>query len=113
MKESLAIWAGMPLAQGSLQLKKGGKSMIASLTRSVLAGAIVGLLAVPAWAMSSSKIIKVQEALKEKGDNPGPADGIMGKKTRSALKAFQKANGLKATGTLDDQTAAKLGVSKP
>jgi len=87
--------------------------MISSLTRKVLAGAIVVLLAGPAWAMANEKIVKVQEALKEKGDNPGPADGIMGKQTRAAVKKFQKANGLKATGTVDDQTAEKLGVQKP
>jgi peptidoglycan hydrolase-like protein with peptidoglycan-binding domain len=87
--------------------------MIASFTKKILLATIVLALAAPLWAMSSSHIIKVQEALKEKGDNPGPADGIMGKKTRSALKSFQKANGLKATGTLDDQTAEKLGVPKP
>ncbi len=87
--------------------------MIASFTKKILLATIVLALAAPVWAMSSSHIIKVQEALKDKGDNPGPADGIMGKKTRSALKSFQKANGLKATGTLDDQTAEKLGVPKP
>ena len=55
---------------------------------------------------------EVQEALKAKGNDPGPIDGRMGPKTRAALKAFQEANGLKATGQLDDQTADKLGVSK-
>lgn len=31
----------------------------------------------------------------------------------AALKAFQKASGLKETGELDVQTAEKLGVAKP
>jgi peptidoglycan hydrolase-like protein with peptidoglycan-binding domain len=55
---------------------------------------------------------EVQEALKAKGNDPGPIDGRMGPKTRAALKAFQEANSLKATGELDNQTAEKLGVDK-
>lgn len=38
------------------------------------------------------------------------ADGLMGKKTRHALKDFQKKNGLKASGRLDKATKAKLGL---
>jgi peptidoglycan hydrolase-like protein with peptidoglycan-binding domain len=56
---------------------------------------------------------KLQEALKAKGHDPGPIDGIIGPKTRSALSAFQEASGIKGTGRLDDQTAEKLGVGKP
>ena len=59
------------------------------------------------------EIRKLQEALKADGEDPGSIDGFMGKKTRAALKAFQKANGLKASGRLDDQTAEKLHVQKP
>ncbi|MBI4527753.1 MAG: peptidoglycan-binding protein [Deltaproteobacteria bacterium] len=64
-------------------------------------------------ARGSEETKKVQEALKAKGQDPGPIDGIMGPKTRNALKAYQEASGLKATGRLDDQTAEKLGVEKP
>ena len=39
------------------------------------------------------------------------ADGVMGKKTRHALKDYQKKNGLKASGRLDKATKAKLGLS--
>ena len=55
---------------------------------------------------------KAQEALKAKGNDPGPIDGKMGPKTRAAIKAFQEANGMKGTGQLDAQTAEKLGVGK-
>ncbi len=101
--------------------------------RNVLAGALVLALALPGRAAEEKKaapakeekvekkapakgteeIKKVQEALKAKGHDPGPIDGVMGPKTRAALKAFQKASALKETGELDVQTAEKLGVGKP
>ena len=59
---------------------------------------------------SSENIKQVQEALKNKGHDPGPADGVMGPKTQQALRAFQKDSGMQATGRLDDKTASALGV---
>ncbi|MGE5305278.1 MAG: peptidoglycan-binding domain-containing protein [Alphaproteobacteria bacterium] len=104
--------------------------MIAKSTGYLLASVIALGLAQPAFATDQAKeaapkvekaeharvhkgseeIVKVQEALKAKGEEPGSIDGIMGKKTRAALKKFQEQNKLKATGTLDQQTAEKLGV---
>jgi peptidoglycan hydrolase-like protein with peptidoglycan-binding domain len=51
-----------------------------------------------------------QQALKDKGHDPGAVDGVMGPKTRSALKDFQKTEGIKDTGRLDQDTMSKLGV---
>jgi peptidoglycan hydrolase-like protein with peptidoglycan-binding domain len=59
--------------------------------------------------VSAEHIKKAQEALKSKGLNPG-SDGKMDEKTQQALRDFQKVNNLPATGVLDEQTAAKLGV---
>jgi hypothetical protein len=59
--------------------------------------------------ISSAEIKKAQEALKAKGHNPG-TDGKMDSQTQQALRDFQKANDLPATGVLDDKTASKLGV---
>jgi peptidoglycan hydrolase-like protein with peptidoglycan-binding domain len=42
------------------------------------------------------------------GINPGPIDGLRGRRTRSALIQFQETHGLPATGELDDETEAKL-----
>lgn len=52
----------------------------------------------------------VQQALKDKGHDPGAIDGVMGPQTQSALKDFQKSQGLNETGRLDAETQAKLGV---
>ncbi len=46
----------------------------------------------------------VQSALKNAGYYSGIADGKMGKKTRQAIKDFQKANGLDADGKVGKKT---------
>ena len=55
---------------------------------------------------------QVQEALKDKGFDPGPVDGIMGPKTQEALRSFQQSKNLKATGRVDAQTRKELGVEQ-
>ena len=107
--------------------------MRSSRTRGVLVGAMALSLAVPpgvtaaetkevpekeekaetkATAENNEQAKSLQEALKAKGEDPGPIDGVIGNKTRTALRAFQKANNLRVTGALDDQTAEKLGLEK-
>jgi len=51
-----------------------------------------------------------QQALEQQGYQIGQADGVMGPKTRQALKKFQQDQGLHASGQLDQQTAQALGV---
>jgi peptidoglycan hydrolase-like protein with peptidoglycan-binding domain len=53
-----------------------------------------------------------QQALKDKGHDPGAIDGVMGSKTQAAVRDFQSKEGLKASGRLDTETLAKLGVAK-
>jgi hypothetical protein len=60
--------------------------------------------------VTADDIKKAKEALKAKGLNPGPIDGVLDGKTQQALRDFQKANKLAVTGDLDQQTAEKLGV---
>ena len=101
------------------------------LLKGVLAGTVILTLALPGWAAEAKKAApakeekaekkmpaakaneetkKLQEALKAKGQDPGPIDGVMGSKTQGALKAFQEASGIKATGRMDKETGEKLGV---
>jgi len=47
---------------------------------------------------------QIQLALRNAGYNPGPIDGKMGKQTRQAIKAFQKANGLTPDGKVGRKT---------
>ena len=51
-----------------------------------------------------------QEALKAKGYDAGASDGVLGPRTRAAIRNFQKAEGLRTTGRLDADTRSKLGV---
>ena len=51
-----------------------------------------------------------QKKLQEKGYYSGPVDGVIGAKTSSGLREFQKDNKLEVTGKLDEPTAEKLDV---
>jgi murein L,D-transpeptidase YcbB/YkuD len=50
----------------------------------------------------------VQRALLRAGYDPGPLDGRPGKKTRAAVKAFQKKNNLTADGVVGERTWTAL-----
>lgn len=51
-----------------------------------------------------------QQALKTQGFDPGPVDGRMGPRTRTAISDYQRKNDLPVTGMLDDATKVKLEV---
>ncbi len=57
---------------------------------------------------SASDVQAAQEALKAKGIDPGPVDGVMGPKTQAAVSDFQRQEGLKVTGQLDRATRTRL-----
>ena len=59
---------------------------------------------------NSSVIKQVQQKLRAAGHDAGPADGLLGAKTQQALKDFQQAKGIEATGQLDQRTLTALGV---
>jgi localization factor PodJL len=53
-------------------------------------------------------IRNIQTILNKNGYDAGSADGVMGQKTKQAIMAFQKANGLDATGEIDEKLVRKL-----
>lgn len=59
-------------------------------------------------ARSSDEIRQAQQALKDKGHNPGPIDGVQGPRTTAALREYQKAENIKVTGRLDSETKSHL-----
>lgn len=57
-----------------------------------------------------SAVRQAQERLNQLGYAAGTPDGLVGPKTRAALRRFQQEKGLKVTGVLDSATADKLNA---
>ena len=53
-----------------------------------------------------------QQALRHLGYEPGPLDGAVGPRTRTALIRYQRAEGLPATGRLDTETMIRLDIQQ-
>lgn len=60
---------------------------------------------------TNAKIREIQMALKSKGFNPGPIDGVVSSRTLRALNAFRSANGMASNGFVTVDTLNKLGVA--
>jgi hyperosmotically inducible periplasmic protein len=58
----------------------------------------------------TGRVMATQQALKARGFDPGPIDGLMGPGTASALRDYQKSENIAITGRMDADTAAKLGM---
>jgi len=59
-------------------------------------------------ALSLAERMALQQALKDKGFDPGPVDGVIGAGTKRALKAWQKSEGLPADGYASLDTLTRL-----
>ncbi len=59
-------------------------------------------------ALTKATPKRIQKALKNAGFYSGPVDGKIGKRTRKAIKEFQKANGLNSDGVVGQKTWEKL-----
>ena len=58
--------------------------------------------------VSGVQASEVQRALLRAGYDPGPIDGKLGKKTKAAIKSFQRKNGLNADGVIGEKTWSAL-----
>lgn len=63
--------------------------------------------------LSDPLVRQMQQRLKSRGFDAGPADGRMGASTRAAIREFQRAENLPVTGRPDRQTLSALGISGP
>ncbi|MDR1661465.1 MAG: peptidoglycan-binding protein, partial [Azoarcus sp.] len=57
------------------------------------------------------RIQEAQQLLTGQGYTPGPVDGLMGNRTREALRRFQKDKGLSVSGKVDARTLEALRAS--
>ncbi len=67
----------------------------------------------PIWATkeqsaNKSAVLRVQAGLTELGYNPGPVDGVMGPRTESAIREYQRDYGLVVNGRPTEQVARHI-----
>jgi len=62
---------------------------------------------------STASVREAQTVLAALGYSPGDVDGLIGPRTRAALRSFQEQNGLHVTGALDGITSLRLFGEAP
>jgi hypothetical protein len=90
---------GVKINQSGLQINTASSAV--SQPAATEAGA-------PSYGKPDPRVWEAQTLLTALGYQPGPADGLMGPRTGSALREFQVANGLSATGQADPETLVAL-----
>jgi hypothetical protein len=68
------------------------------------------LVFAPSGLAASARVAALQIGLRAHGFDPGPVDGVRGPLTTRALKAFQRARGVRATGLVGRRTRHALGA---
>ena len=86
------------------------KKLICLVLAVMLALSAVSALA--AEYTDKDTVKKVQQALNDAGYDCGTPDGAAGKKTKAAITNYQKANGLTASGVIDDKLLIALGLAE-
>jgi peptidoglycan hydrolase-like protein with peptidoglycan-binding domain len=65
----------------------------------------------PVFRATKEQVTEAQNMLKTKNLYSGEATGKLDPATRTSLKAYQEANGMKGTGTLNQATLEKMGIA--
>jgi hypothetical protein len=60
---------------------------------------------------SGSTVARVQERLARSGYYRGPIDGVMGPRTRYAVRVYERRHGLPADGIIDRRLLATMGIA--
>jgi peptidoglycan hydrolase-like protein with peptidoglycan-binding domain len=64
----------------------------------------------PVFRATKEQVNQAQEILKNRGLYSGSTTGKLDEPTRAGLKEYQKAEGLKVTGTLNKSTLEKMSI---
>ena len=72
----------------------------------------VGIMNVRAAPISGAEVREVQQTLLDSGYYPGSIDGILGSRTRAAIRYYQKDENLPVTGRLNADTVRRLEESR-
>ena len=93
------------------------KKIAAAVLIAAMLGLLLPQLGVNAEALKRGSrgdlVRQLQTRLRSWGYYSGTVDGVYGAKTESAVRAFQKRNGLTADGIVGQKTAAALGLNLP
>lgn len=93
--------------------RDGRELLVACMGSGRLWDDLRGLMAGPGEGASDrdDTVLRAQQALRRRGFDPGPLDGVSGRRTREAVRAFQRSRFLPADGELRDATLLALGIS--
>lgn len=116
-----ASGAGIGAGAGAVVGAVTGLSLLQGVVLGAAAGGLTGALTSkdvinlgdPIWASEKqdanrAAVIRVQAGLAKLGYDPGPADGIWGPKTETAIRAYQRDNSLLVDGRPSQELAAHI-----
>lgn len=99
-------------------IMRWNRSLLYGLAVSILSERLVGrpgMTAIQTWdepPLAVTDIVEMQDALRRLGHYPDPSDGLVGPKTRTAIRAYQAASGLPQDGFPDQDLLGRLRVAK-
>ena len=73
-------------------------------------GQVIAVVPQGTLALTPEMVTQVQEQLQQEGYAVGAIDGMWGPRTQQGVLEFQQAEGLEATGQLNEETLAALGI---
>lgn len=114
--------AGIGAGAGAIVGAVTGLSVLEAAALGATGGALTGIftnksqvdMGDPAWKQSSQAhelnnlVADVQGRLAARGYDPGPVDGVVGPKTRQAIRAWQRDRGLAVDGRVTPELVSSL-----